>query len=126
MRLFPVVTALVIGLSGCAAGSSNMSIGTDQSLVSLKDQREATSVVKKYASIPAGANLIGRVDASRCHRYQGSPKPTEADVEIDLKVVAYGKGADGIADVKFTSGVGLARNCWGIITGEAQAFSFPK
>lgn len=108
---------------GCATSSSNMRIGTDTSYMSLRDQREAQTLVKEYREMPSGATKAGTVDASRCHRNSLQGAPSEADVLIDLKAAAYARGADGITDVKITTGSGLLLNCWSILTGTATALT---
>lgn len=50
-------------------------------------------------------------------------KPDNDQVVIDLRVIAYGREADGIADVKIDKSSGLIRNCWHILTGTATIFS---
>jgi hypothetical protein len=96
------------------------------SYASLRDQREAALAVKEYQGVPANAASIGSVDASRCHRNTLQAQPSEAEIKADLKVAAYARGADGIADVKITQGSGLLQNCWLIINGSATAFSIQK
>lgn len=116
----------LVSLSGCATNSSNMRVGTDQSYVSLKDQREAITTVQEYSSLPVGARIIGSVDASRCHRNALQTEPTKDEVLIDLKVAAFAKGADGIMNVKIESVSGLMQNCWRILTGKAETIQLKK
>lgn len=113
-------------LAGCATTSSNMRIGNDQSYVSLKDQREAVLHVKEYPEVPAGAKIIGKVDAARCHRYANQSKPSNTEVLIDLKVAAFAKGADGISNISYENVSGLSQNCWEIWNSEATAFIVPN
>lgn len=112
----------VVTLVGCATQSGNMQRGTEQSVISLKDQREAVLTVKDYLAVPAGATVIGKVDASRCHRSTLEAEPSQEALLADLKAVAYARGADGIAEVEHTKESGLLKNCWYIITTRATAF----
>lgn len=114
----------IIFITGCAStNSANMRVGTDQSYTSLKDQREAVLAIKEYSSIPDGATNIITVDASRCHRNSSQIAPSEQDILIDLKIAAYAKGSDGIANIKYSKTSALLQNCWSIITGNATAFT---
>lgn len=126
MRSTIAIAALLATLAGCASNSANMKVGTDMTYVSLKDQREAVMTVKDYPQTPAGATLVGTVDASRCHRNTLQAQPTDADLLIDLKVAAYARGADGISMVKVEKGTGLLQNCWAIYNATAQAFQIKK
>jgi hypothetical protein len=100
-----------------------MRVGTDQTYLSLKDQRDASLTVKEYPKVPDGSLAVGKVDASRCHRNALHTAPSETEILIDLKAVAFAKGADGIAEVKYSKGTGLLQNCWSILNGEAIAFT---
>ena len=117
-----IIIASVIVLGGCSTYSSNMQVGNDQSYLSLKDQREAIRAVAQYDSLPEDATVLGKVNAARCHRSLAEKLPDETMVVIDLKVAAYARGADGIADVKITKQSGLTKNCWHIIDAEAVIF----
>lgn len=123
---YSFVVLMVALLGGCASQSSNMAVGTDMTYVSLKDQREAVMTVKDYPEIPAGATVVGKVDASRCHRNALHTAPTSAEVLIDLKIAAYARGADGISQVAIEPGSGLLQNCWSILSGTATAFQIKK
>ncbi|XYJ11814.1 hypothetical protein ACSUZJ_07435 [Telluria sp. B2] len=118
-----LVAVVLAALAGCAPHSSNLKIGNDQSYVSLADQRDAIQKVIEYPSIPPGAKVLGEIDAGRCHRVAGTTEPSEAVVLIDLKITAYARGADGIADISFDKQSGLTSNCWSVITGRATIFS---
>jgi hypothetical protein len=125
LRLFICLVAIATTV-GCTTSSSNMRIGTDRSLVSLGDQRQAILTVSELISVPDGAKVLGKVDASRCHRRTDQTEPTEQDVKVDLKIAAYAFGADAIAGVKIDKVSGLAQNCWYILSGEASAVSMRK
>jgi hypothetical protein len=118
--------AFAISLAGCASHSSNLRIGNDQSYASLTDQRVAMQSVTEYDSIPAGAKILGEIDAGRCHRMQGTIEPSENLVKTDLKVTAFAQGADGIANITFSKDSALTLNCWYILTGKATMFSVKK
>lgn len=116
-----IVTAAT--LSACGMHSSNIRMGNEQSLMSLKDQHDAAISVREYVSTPAGARVIGRVDAARCHRYSNQSPPTEASVLADLKDAAYAKGANGITDVAIVKKSGITLDCWHILDGTATAIA---
>lgn len=111
---------------GCASNSANMRVGTDMTYLSLKDQREASLSVREYDALPPGAQNLGTVDASRCHRNTLQAQPTDAELKLDLKVAAYARGADGITNIKIQSSSGLLQNCWSIINGTATALTVRK
>lgn len=113
-------------LAGCANNSANMRVGTDMSYMSLKDQREASLSVREYPALPQGAEKIGTVDASRCHRNTLQAQPSDAELKLDLKVAAYARGADGITDIQIERSSGLLQNCWAIINGTATALVLKK
>lgn len=113
-------------LAGCASTSANMKVGTEHSAVSAADQRAAVLAVKEYPAVPAGAAVIGKVDASRCHRNSLQAAPTKEDLLADLKVAAYARGADGIASIEETRESGLLLNCWYIVTARATAFRLSR
>jgi hypothetical protein len=120
-----IALAAVVALAGCAS-STNMRIGTDQSYVSLQDQRAAAIAVTESAVVPESAKELGPVDASRCHRHQGAIEPGRDILIGDLKVAAYARGADGIAHVVTRTDVGLGYNCYYIITATATMFRTAK
>lgn len=127
MTIFKLMLVLaMVAITGCANHSSNMRVGTDQSYMSLRDQREASILVKEYKQVPTDAVRLGVVDASRCHRNTLQAQPSDADVLVDLKAAAYAKGADGIADVVVSTSSGLLLNCWTILSGTATAFTVKK
>lgn len=109
-------------LVGCASPSGNMRIGSEQPYTSLDSQRAAAKAISEARELPAGAKVIGPVDASRCHRYQGDIEPSQEQLIADLKAAAYGRGADGITDVSVVRESGLLRNCWYIWTARATMF----
>lgn len=107
--------------SGCGMHSSNIRIGNEQSMASLHDQHEAAITVNVYPVIPAGAVIIGPVDAARCHRVSNRTPPTNDMVLADLKIAAYALGANGITAVSIVKKSGLTSNCWYILDGRATA-----
>jgi len=114
--------AVPLFLVGCASPSTNMRIGGEQSYVSLQAQREAVLAVTQTPEVPPGATVIGPVDASRCHRYQGDIEPSEEQLTADLKAAAFARGADGVAGVAIVKEAGWMRNCWYIYTARATMF----
>jgi hypothetical protein len=112
-------------LAGCAS-STNMRIGTDQSYVSLQEQRAAAIAVNETPVVPTAAKELGPVDAARCHRHQGAIEPSREILISDLKVAAYARGADGIAHVTTRTDVGLGYNCWYVVTATATMYHAGK
>jgi hypothetical protein len=125
MKIFLLILALAL-LSGCGSYSSNMRIGTDQSYMSLSDQREASQSIRVESELPKGAVTLGLVDASRCHRNSSDLPPDENIVLLDLKAAAFARGAEGIAGVKIEKDSGLHRNCWFVLTGKATMFRYKE
>jgi len=118
-----LVVALV---SGCGMYSSNVRLGNQQSLASLHDQHEAALTVLLYPSVPAGAVVLGPIDAARCHRFSNRTPPTNDMVLADLKIAAYAQGANGITNVRIVKKSGLTSNCWHILDGRATALRVPR
>jgi hypothetical protein len=112
---------LVIGVSGCATYSSNMRVGNDMSYASLGDQRTASQTIKVLDEAPPGAEILGDLDAGRCHRSFVETAPAEQGVLLDLKIAAYALGADAITDVKIDKQSALTKNCWYMLDGKAKA-----
>lgn len=117
-----ILVLVAFSSAGCATRSANMAIGSDQSYASLADQRAASIAIVQSAQVPQGATVIGRIDASRCHRRFDETPPTDEMVIADLKVSAYAKGADGIADVQIERQSALLKNCWFAVNGAAVAY----
>lgn len=117
-----VATAFI---AGCSTYSSNMRVGNDMSYVSLSDQREAARSIKVYDTLPDGAELLGEIDAGRCHRSFVETSPEESVVMLDLKVAAFAMGADGIYDVQIAKESALTKNCWYMLDASAKAISLP-
>ena len=123
MNSLLVATALVVAgsLTGCATYSSNMRVGNDMSYASLGDQRAASLTIQVLDAIPTGAQVIGEIDAGRCHRSFVETSPAEQAVLLDLKIAAYTLGADAIADVNIEKQSALTKNCWYMLDGKAKA-----
>lgn len=120
-----IALAVAAAAGGCATPSTNMRIGGEQSYLSLQAQREAVLSVSEWSAPPAGAQALGPVDASRCHRFQGDIEPSREQLIGDLKAAAYARGADGIVITSVEKQSGLTRNCWYIITARADMYRGP-
>ena len=122
MYSFKAVAVIAfIGLSGCSTYSSNMRVGNDMSYASLGDQRAASQTIEVLTAAPAGAEVLGEVDAGRCHRSFVETAPAEQAVLLDLKIAAYVMGADAITDVAIEKQSALTKNCWYMLDGKAKA-----
>lgn len=120
-----ILAASVMGVGGCASYSSNMRVGNDMSYASLGDQRAASQTIKVLSVAPSGAQAVGPVDASRCHRSFVEDAPAEQSVLMDLKIAAYALGADAITGVSVEKQSGLTANCWYLLNGKATALRLP-
>lgn len=113
-------------LAGCSTYSSNMRVGNDISYASISDQREAVRTVKVYDTMPSGAEVLGPVDAGRCHRSFVEESPSEAVLMNDLKIAAYTMGADGLTDVSVVKTSALTKNCWYMLDARGTAIFMPE
>lgn len=111
----------LIGLSGCSTYSSNIRVGNDMSYASLGDQRVASQTIQILETVPAGAEVVGEVDAGRCHRSFVETAPAEQSLLLDLKIAAYAMGADAITEVSVEKQSALTKNCWYMLDGKAKA-----
>lgn len=112
-------------ISGCSTYSSNMRVGNEVSYASISDQREAVRTVKVYDSMPKGGEVIGPIDAGRCHRSFVEESPSKSVVMTDLKIAAYAMGADGITDVSIEKTSALTKNCWYMLDASGTAIIMP-
>ena len=112
-------------LSGCSTYSSNMRVGNDMSYASLGDQRVASQTIKVLDFAPRTAQVLGDVDAGRCHRSFVETSPVEQSVLLDLKIAAYALGADAITNVKIEKQPALTNNCWYMLDGKAKVLRLP-
>ena len=113
-------------LAGCSTYSSNMRVGNDISYASISDQREAVRTVKVYDTMPDGAEVLGPVDAGRCHRSFVEESPSETVVMTDLKIAAYTMGADGLTNVSVEKTSALTKNCWYMLDARGTAILLPE
>ncbi len=122
-----VLAVGVLVLTGCST-SANMQIGNNQSYLSLQDQRAAVETIKITDAVPEGAVVIGKVEATRCHRNFTEKSPALPVLTRDLQVNAYASGADGIAEIEVKTHVvaALLKNCWKTITGTAVAYDLEE
>src|SRR5690606_1043947 len=120
-----ILSAAALSMSACATYSSNMRVGNDMSYASLGDQREASQTIQVLDSIPSTAQVLGEVDAGRCHRSFVETAPAEQAVLLDLKIAAFAIGADAITDVAIEKQSALTKNCWYMLDGKAKALRFP-
>lgn len=96
------------------------------SYTSLGDQRAASKTIRVLDAAPAGSEIIGNVDAGRCHRSFVESTPAEEGVLLDLKIAAYALGADAITGVNIAKQSALTKNCWYMLDGKAQALRLPQ
>ena len=113
-------------LAGCSTYSSNMRVGNDISYASISDQREAVRTIKVYDTMPEGAEVLGPVDAGRCHRSFVEESPSDALVRTDLRIAAYTMGADGVTDVSVEKTSALTKNCWYMLDARGTAIILPE
>lgn len=118
--------ACILNISGCATYSSNVRVGNDMSYASLSDQREASKTITVYQTPPEESEVIGTIDAGRCHRSFVETNPAEQTVLLDLKLAAYALGADAISNVMIEKQSALTKNCWYMLDGKAVALKLKK
>ncbi|MGO1001907.1 hypothetical protein [Lysobacter sp. CA196] len=95
------------------------------SYASLGDQRAASQTINVLDTAPSTAQVLGMLDAGRCHRSFVETAPAEQAVLLDLKTAAYALGADAITDVKIEKQSALTKNCWYMLDGKAKALRLP-
>lgn len=74
---------------------------------------------------PAGARLIGPVEATSCKNKAWDPSPTSANAILQMKSFARERGGNAIAGVfcEPPKGTNLGTNCWSSIRCTATAYS---
>ncbi len=77
-------------------------------------------------TVPAGAQSLGVISARRCHRYFTEAEPVTEALLPDLRIAAYGQGADAIRVVGVEKTVGLLANCWYVLEGHAEMYALQK
>jgi hypothetical protein len=92
----------------------------------MKDRREALKTVRVVQSAPAGWTDMGSISTRRCHRYFTEAQPSEAAMIPDLKMAAFGQGADAIKVIGFQKVNGLAADCWYVLEGSAEMYGKPS
>lgn len=123
-----MVFAAILALGGCVqTGSEGLtSNALNTSAGSLSERREAIRAVKVVSAPPAGGTSLGEVVTRRCHRNFTEDAPDEAAMLIDLKMSAYGIGADAIRPTGAKKLNGLLANCWYVVEGSAEAYALPR
>lgn len=111
-------------ITGCA--TEGLKVGNTAYADSMTDMRAVNTTITVYEETPEEAYDIEVLKAQRCHRKFTEKAPSEGILELDLKMDAYSLGLDGINITKISKKSGLARNCWSVITAEAEAFKMPK
>lgn len=98
----------------------------DPSTGSLLERRAALKAVDVVDSAPVGARDLGGVSARRCHRYVTEAEPLASSLIPDLQIAAYGQGADVIRVLGVEKKMGLLADCWYVLEGRAEMYSFQK
>lgn len=123
--IFGLIAVACFGMLGCSP-PSNMIIGDNTLPFDVGGQRVALAHVKIIENLPPGGNVLGTIEASRCHRFANSPAPTEDNIKNDLKILAYTKGADVIYGIEITKESGLTIDCWHVLKGTATMISLQE
>lgn len=127
MNLRLLGLAGLVALAGCANPNLVGQRGNDlNGTYSLQDRRAAKLAVKVTPSIPAGSQVLGTLEAKRCHQYMNQDAPSNTVLLDDLVLQAYAQGADGISDVAYASESGLLSNCWQIAKAKATYYQRGK
>ena len=108
---------LIFSLSSCMSAKNGLSgsglVGNAlNSSYSLSDMRAARQAVEYKDEVPPNVEVLGNATTRRCHRDATAQPPQKATLVDDLRLFAYGYGADGIAKIVITTQSGLMQNCW--------------
>lgn len=103
-------------LAGCASQGPRVTAG---------DQREALRTVEVLNTMPDDGKSLGKVRASSCKRQLFAGSTSRPALVRDLRVKAYGRGADAIANVYVETSMGIMHNCWSRLEGSATAVKLP-
>ncbi len=106
-KIFMACAALVL-LSGCASTSNEIDASATK--------------VDVLTSLPAGAKVIGPVEASHCKRNAYESASAEQTALQLLRGKAAGMGANAVANVSYEAeSVSLLSNCWSSAKAKATA-----
>jgi hypothetical protein len=126
MRGVSLVSAFLaaIFVSGCVtAGEGGTSSNLiDTSAGSLSDRREAERTIAVLGDSEAGYTKTGSISARSCHHNAFDAEPTNDALTHDLKVAAYGAGADAIKITSIEKVNGLMADCWYVLEGHADTY----
>ena len=112
-------------LTGCVApgGEGMTSTYIDaQAAGGVRDRREALRTVTVVSAPPSGMTEMGVIATRRCHRYFTETPPTAEAMLPDLRVIAFGEGADAIRPLGVERKNGLAANCWYVLEASAMMY----
>ena len=126
MRIVDSVLALLVAISasGCVTegeGGPPSNI-IDTRAGSLSDRREAEKTVAVLGDTSTGYMKLGAIYARRCHHNVLDAEPTNDAITHDLKVAAYGAGADAIKVTSVEKVNGLMADCWYVLEGHADTY----
>lgn len=70
----------------------------------------------------AGYGKSGAIASRRCHHNAFDAEPTDEALTHDLKIAAYGAGADAIKITSIEKLNGLMADCWYVLEGHADTY----
>ena len=89
---------------------------------SLTDRRLAERAITVLIDSTAGYVKTDSVTARRCHHNAFDAEPTDDAITHDLKIAAYGMGADAIKITAVDKQNGLMADCWYVLEGHADTY----
>jgi hypothetical protein len=116
-----VLSAFCCGCIGPGEGGIP-SNAIDVTAGSLTDRRNAERAIVVLVDSTAGYTRIGGIASRRCHHNAFDSEPTEDALTHDLKIAAYGAGADAIKVTSISKENGLLADCWYVLEGHADTY----
>lgn len=121
IALLASLCAACIGCVGPDEGGTPSTL-IDPSVGSLSDRRNAERAITVLADSSPGYARTGAIVARRCHHNAFDAEPTEGALTHDLKIAAYGAGADAIKITSVDKENGLLADCWYVLVGRADTY----
>ncbi|MGA2792886.1 MAG: hypothetical protein ABSE69_05030 [Roseiarcus sp.] len=116
-----ILAAQSAGCVGPGEGGPQSTL-IDVSAGSLTERRNAERAVVVLTDDAPGYVKTGAIGARRCHRNAIEDEPTEEALKHDLKIAAYGEGADAIKVTSIEKQMGLLADCWYVLEGRADIY----
>lgn len=116
-----IAVVAVLALAGCGPGVRVTDVDAPAA------QRLNSEIKVIEGPVPAGASVVGPVEATSCKNKAWDPAPTNANAIVQLKAYARERGANAVKNVfcEPPQGTSLGTNCWSSIRCTATAYSVP-